>query len=64
MSSNRETIPCLRDPARHYSSKSDAAIKQSFRLDDYEHQASYNDKRVQPTTFYSICKLLQEAKEL
>lgn len=57
-----ETVPACSGEAPF--TQGGAAIKQSFRLDGYEHQASYNNERVRLTTFYSICKLLQEAKEL
>jgi hypothetical protein len=40
------------------------SVKQSFRLDGFDHQGAYDDERVRQATFYSICKLLQLASEL
>ncbi len=40
------------------------SVKQSFRLDGFEHQGAFNNERVRETTLYSICKLLQEADVL
>lgn len=39
-------------------------IKQSYRLSGFGHQASYDDAIARETVMHSICKLLQQAREL